>query len=189
MMEDNEPYSLCENFLTADTELVTAWRVLHSRKIENQDSDFTHLLKCCDELGIPNARNKLEMMIIFDYIIANEDRHYTNFGFIRNAETLKWLGVAPMFDCGTSLWHNALDVGEPRKCQPFAKTHEEQIKLVSDLRWFNFEALRGIEHEISAIFSKSRVIDKNRSRAIATAIIERARIVEQLSFSQQANER
>ena len=121
-------------------------------------------------------------MITLDYIIANEDRHFTNFGFVRNAETLDWLGAAPIFDCGTSLWHNALDVGEPRKCQPFSKTHEEQIRLVSDLRWFDAGTLKGLEQEISEIFSKSRVIGENRAKAIAGAVLNRADAVERLAI-------
>ena len=120
-------------------------------------------------------------MITLDYIIANEDRHLTNFGFVRNAETLVWLGVAPLFDCGTSLWHNALDTGEPRKCQPFAKTHEEQIKLVSDFSWFNAGALKGLRQEIVEIFFKSLVVDENRAKAIADAVLDRADVIERFA--------
>jgi hypothetical protein len=149
--------------------------------MEPYDTDFTHLLKCCYELCIPNVRRDLEKMIVLDYIIANEDRHYSNFGFVRNAETLQWIGVAPVFDSGTSLWHNAHDVAEVRKCQPFAKIHEEQIKLVSDMSWFNKEALMGLEDEINVIFSKSRM-DKDRISAITNAMIERAKRVEQLTL-------
>lgn len=177
MSDDAEPYSLCENFLSLDTELIPAWRVLHSRAMNDKDSDFTHLLRCCDQLGIPDVRVAIDRMLTLDYIIANEDRHYTNFGFVRNAETLKWLGAAPIFDCGTSLWHNALDIGEPRKCQPFAKTHEEQIRLVSDLSWFNAGTLKGLEQEISEIYSKSRTVDESRSKAIAKALLDRADII------------
>jgi hypothetical protein len=178
MFEDGEPYSLCENFLSVDTELIPAWKVLHSKAMNDGDSDFTHLLRCCDQLGIPDVRAAINKMITLDYIIANEDRHYTNFGFVRNAETLGWLGAAPVFDCGTSLWHNALDIGEPRKCQPFAKTHEEQIKLVSDFSWFNAGALKGIEQEVIEIFSKSHIVDESRANAIAKAVLDRADAVE-----------
>ena len=102
MFESNEPYSICENFLSLDTELVPAWKVLHSSMMYDGDSDFTHLLRCCDRLGIPDVRIDIDKMLTLDYIIANEDRHYTNFGFVRNVETLDWLGTAPVFDCGTS---------------------------------------------------------------------------------------
>ena len=179
--EDGEPYSLCENFLSVDKELIPAWKVFHSRVMNDEDCDFTHLMRCCDQLGIPDVRAAFDKMITLDYIIANEDRHFTNFGFVRNAETLDWLGAAPIFDCGTSLWHNALDVGEPRKCQPFAKTHEEQIKLVSDFSWFNAETLKGLDQEIAEIFSQSRVIGESRAKAIADAIHNRADAVERLA--------
>jgi hypothetical protein len=181
MFEDSEPYSVCENFLSLDTELIPAWKVFHSRAMNDRDSDFTHLLRCCDQLGIPDVRSAIDKMITLDYIIANEDRHCTNFGFVRNAETLVWLGAAPIFDCGTSLWHSALDIGEPRKCQPFAKTHEEQIKLVSDFSWFNAGALKGLEREIIEIFSKSRVISESRAKAIAEAVHNQADAVERLT--------
>ena len=39
---------------------------------------------------------RFNKMLKVDYIIANEDRHYNNFGFIRNADTLEWLGLAPV---------------------------------------------------------------------------------------------
>ena len=179
--EDSEPYSLCDNFLSVDKELIPAWKVFHSRMMNDGDCDYTHLMRCCEQLGIPDVRAAFDKMITLDYIIANEDRHFTNFGFIRNAETLDWLGAAPIFDCGTSLWHNALDVGEPRKCQPFSKTHEEQIKLVSDFGWFNAGALKRIDQEISVIFSQSRVIGESRASAIAGAVLNRAGAVERLA--------
>ena len=43
-------------------------------------------------------------MIVLDYLIVNEDRHQNNFGVVRNAETLEYLGAAPIYDSGTSLW-------------------------------------------------------------------------------------
>ena len=182
MFEDDEPYSVCEDFLSVDTELIPAWKVFHSCKMNDGDSDFTHLLRCCDQLGIPDARASINKMITLDYIIANEDRHYANFGFVRNAETLGWLGAAPIFDSGTSLWHNAPDFGGPGKCQPFTATHDEQIKLVSDLGWFRAGALNGLEQEIIEIFSKSRTIDESRAKAIADAALDRAAAVVRLYY-------
>ena len=179
--EDNEPYSACENFLTVKTELVPAWRIFHSYVIENNDSDYSHFIKCCGLLGIPDARSSIDKMLTLDYIIANEDRHYNNFGFIRDADTLEWLGAAPVYDSGTSLWHNAFDTAAPRKCQPFAQTHEEQIRLVSDLSWFDLNALDGLESEIAAIFSESRTIGEIRAKAIAKAVLERAEYIAKLA--------
>lgn len=31
------------------------------------------------------------------------DRHFNNFGVVRNADTLEWLGAAPIYDCGITM--------------------------------------------------------------------------------------
>ena len=68
-----------------------------------------HYVNLCEEHGIKNIRHSLDEMLVIDYIVANEDRHFNNFGVIRNAETLEWLSAAPIFDSGTSLGYNRLE--------------------------------------------------------------------------------
>jgi len=177
--EDDKPFCLCENFVTPDTELVPAYRVRESLKKDNRDSQFTHFLRCCESHGIPDVVTGLNQMLTVDYIIANEDRHYNNFGFIRNAETLEWLGAAPIYDSGTSLWYNSARVGQGVEGKPFNKSHDEQIKLVRDLNWFDFDALNGIYEIITETLSQSPDIDESRRNAIAGNVLERAGRVNQ----------
>jgi hypothetical protein len=169
----HRPYSLCENFITPDTELVPAGRVREALKKDNRDSSLTHLLRCCETLGIPGVRAALDQMLVLDYIISNEDRHYNNFGFIRNADTLEWLGAAPVFDSGTSLWYNTQRVGSLVESKPFKSSHAEQLKLVEDVSWFDHGALDGLRDEITEILSKSDDVDEKRRTAIALAVAER----------------
>jgi len=119
--DNGKPYCLCENFVDTKTELIPAWRVIQTAKRSNNDSALAHLLRCCEGLGIPNAKPEIDKMLVLDYIIANEDRHYNNFGFIRNAESLEWVGLAPIYDSGTSLWHNTQNVGSQVESKPFRK--------------------------------------------------------------------
>lgn len=177
--ESGKVYSLCENFITPDTELIAASRVRDSLKRDNRHSGYTHLLRCCDELGIPGVRAALDRMLVVDYIIANEDRHYNNFGFIRNAETLEWLGTAPIYDSGTSLWHDTPHVGQDMCSKPFCKTHAEQIKLVEDLTWFEPGALRGLSDEIMEVFHQSDRVDEKRSALIASSVMTRCEQIEE----------
>jgi len=179
-MDESKPYSLCENFITPDTELIPAWRVIQTQKQPNDRSLFTHLLDCCEMLGIPNVQDALGKMLTWDYIIANEDRHWNNYGFVRNANTLKYLGMAPVYDSGTSLWYNTQRVGSRTGSKPFRKEHAEQIKLVDDLSWYDLKALDGLEDEIQEVFIQSEEIDNARRAAIAKAVIERAKQVEQI---------
>ena len=178
--EGDTPYSLCETFITPETELIPAWRIVEARKRDNKDNAFTHLLRCAEDLSIPNIESALEKMLVLDYIIANTDRHYNNFGFVRNAETLKWHGLAPIYDSGTSLWHDTHVGGSHCKSKPFRATHDEQIKLVRDFSWFDASALAGIGDECEKIFSQSKHIDKPRQAALARAIENRIKTVERM---------
>ena len=171
--DGGKPYSLCENFITPATELVPAWRVLHTRKQANNRSLRDHFFDCCEALGAPGVKDALGKMLTVDYIIANEDRHWNNFGLVRKAETLEWLGLAPVFDSGTSLWYNTQRVGSPVGCKPLRKDHAEQIKLVEDLSWFDLRALEGLDVEILETLSKSEDADENRRNRIASAVTER----------------
>jgi hypothetical protein len=178
--DKGKPYSLCENFVTPDTELIPAWRIWETIKRDNRNSKHTHMLRCADELGIPGVRAALDKMLVLDYIISNEDRHFNNFGFIRNAETLEWLGFAPVYDSGTSLWLNTPHVGTPASSRPFRGTHAEQIKLVEDVSWFDTNALTGLYDEIIEIFAPSDRVDKNRRALIASSVMERCEQIEKL---------
>ena len=124
-------------------------------------------------------------MLTLDYIIANEDRHWNNLGVLRNAETLEWIGLAPVFDSGTSLWHNTSRVGSAMKCKPFCGKHEEQIKLVEDLSWFDANTLKGLDDEIIEILLKSEDIDEHRQTLIASAVMERCAQIDRLAQKKQ----
>jgi len=178
---DELPYSLCETFVTTETELVPAWRIIQTLKQENSDSDFTHLVRCADKLSIPNVVSSIEKMLVLDYIIASSDRHYINFGFIRNVGTLKWHGFSPIYDSGTSLWHDSQFVGRAPKSKPFRSTHAEQIELVKDLSWFDYSALHGLGDECAEIFAKSELIDDKRRNALVRAIESRTKEIVQFA--------
>lgn len=178
LWDDGLPYSVCEDFITPDTELVSAWRVMQSFPKDNSTSVYRHYLNCCEALGIPNMAHAVNQMIVLDYLIANEDRHQNNFGLIRNANTLEWLGAAPIFDSGSSLGYDKLapQIRSLRfaECKPFKKTHAEQLKLVTDFTWIDFDALDGIESKMEAILDQAGdYLDVPRKAAILSAFSAR----------------
>ena len=185
---NDEPYSVCEDFVTKDTELITAWQIMQLRTKANHENEYLHFVDICSEIGV-DIVPALDRMIVLDYIIANEDRHFNNFGLLRNANTLEWLGAAPIFDSGTSLWYNKLTARIPASgiiCKPFKKTHGEQLKLVSSLEWFESSKLDGIEDEILEVFSGDKAaqyIDTERAKAIAAEVRNRIETVESMAMS------
>jgi len=97
-----------KDFITSDTELVSAWRVMQTVKKSNGISVYQHYFNYCESLGIQGIKHAVDQMIVLDYIIANESRHSNNFGVIRNADTLEWVGAALIFDSGNSLGYDKL---------------------------------------------------------------------------------
>ena len=68
-------------------------------------------LKACLEyyrqLG-PEAYEQIKSMLVFDAVIYNEDRHFGNFGVLRDNHTGKVTSAAPVFDNGMSLFNFAM---------------------------------------------------------------------------------
>ena len=185
--DEETPYSVCEDFITPDTELVSAWRVMQTRKKDNNTSIYQHYINCCEAFRIGDIRQKLDEMIVVDFLIANEDRHQNNFGLLRNAETLEWIGAAPIFDSGSSLGYdkltNQIKSGKNITCKPFKKTHEEQLRLVTSFDWIDFDKLRDCEDEIRDVLAQSRdYLDDERVEAIIGSINKRIDILENMSM-------
>lgn len=183
-----QPYSVCDDFIGPETELVSAWRVMQTVQKENNTSVYQHYLNCCEGLGIADISKAVDQMIVLDYIIANEDRHQNNFGLVRNAETLQWLGAAPIFDSGSSLGYDKLPgqilSGKGVECKPFKRIHEAQIRLVSSFDWIEFEQLRDLEDEIQAVFAKAGdYMEDARKDAIVTSVRKRINQLQEFALS------
>ncbi|WP_294787912.1 HipA domain-containing protein [uncultured Eubacterium sp.] len=176
---EGAPYSICEDFITKDTELVSAWRLMQTQKKDNSTSVYQHFVNCCEGTGI-NVVSDLDRMIVVDYLIANEDRHLNNFGLIRNAKNLEWMGFAPIFDSGSSLGYDKMS-GEIRAergivCKPFKRHHEEQLKLVRFYDWIPFENLVDVKEMICEVLSDEQAqefMDERRIMATADSVENR----------------
>lgn len=174
LIEDDYPYSVCEDFVTPQTDLISAWNLMQTIKKPNHVSVYQHYLDCCKAYGIPGIKESLDRMMVLDYLIVNEDRHQNNFGVVRNAETLEYIGAAPIFDSGTSLWFDkpTAMIGARSKlgCKPFKSEHEEQIKLVSSFDWLDLNALYGIDEEFRELVRGSMFIEEARCDALCRAL-------------------
>ena len=175
--EDGEPYSICEDFVTRDTELVSAWRIMQTQKKDNRTSVYQHFVNCCKSLGAADVVPALDRMLVLDYLISNEDRHLNNFGLLRNAETLEWIGFAPIYDSGSSLGYNSLlsqiYTEKNIASKPFKRRHDEQIKLVTSFDWIDFSKLYDAGDMVREVFSDPRakeLISENRKEAIAQMV-------------------
>lgn len=95
--------SKCENFVSEDEEIISAYDVFKSEKKPNNINDYEFYIQTLEKHNVPNARKNVEDMFILDYLMLNTDRHLKNFGVIRNVNTLEWVRTTPIFDTGQSM--------------------------------------------------------------------------------------
>lgn len=156
---DDRPVSSCSLFLSDKEEFIPALQISKIKKQAAHHNLYQHYLECCNELGITESEDALARMIICDDIIANTDRHWRNFGVIRNVETLSFR-MAPIFDSGTSLWctKSATEVIQNDyrfESKQFYSDSNKQFMLVSDVSWIDIDALDGFLDEAYAILNQN----------------------------------
>lgn len=149
--------STCEVFLTDEEEYVPAFYVNQYANTGERLTDYERYVANCEELGATNVKDALDRMIVCDDIIANYDRHWRNFGVVRNVNTLA-CRPAPIFDSGSSLWCNIsleeLRAGEHSFASAqFYTSPAKQMLLVDDMSWFNGDTLEGFVDETIEILS------------------------------------
>lgn len=80
--------SICDVFLTDEEEYVPAFYVNQHANADERLTDYERYVANCEELGVTGVKDALDRMIVCDDIIANYDRHWRNFGLVRNVNTL-----------------------------------------------------------------------------------------------------
>lgn len=153
-------FSKCPDFIDRDTEFVPAWYIIQTQRQDNRDSDYKFFLKCCSDLGIPNVSNYMNKMLVCDYILGNSDRHYNNFGAIRDVNTLEFKDMSPIFDTGNSLGLSDDGIVD-FKSKPFYKNPEKQLELVDDLSWLDFSKLDGFAEEAKNILMQDPYLSES----------------------------
>ena len=174
--------SICKNFITKNTELIPAWKINEYYETKSNENKYDHYIRCLKELNVLNANLLVDKMLVCDFILANKDRHFNNFGVIRNVETLKFEKVAPIFDNGCSLWYDENDmyVGEFFLTKPFEEYEKDQINLVKNLTWFDISKLDGFTDEVEEILLSNKLLTKERIEKIIKQIKERIEFVNKL---------
>lgn len=179
--DDFVPYELtghhcaCPNMLRDDEELVPMWDIMMNHKKPNHMNDFEFCLMLCEKNGISRDRayTAYEKMFTCDAILANKDRHYRNFGLIRNVESLRYTRMAPIYDTGACLWHDRTELSKPPdyeyKAKPFGRDGMDprgQLGLFGDFRWFDASKLKGFKEEASEILKQDPLIPDKRRDAV-----------------------
>jgi hypothetical protein len=92
--------SKCKLFTDIDTAFIPVGRLVHSGGLKG-------CIDYYDSLG-ENFCDNIRSMLVFDAVIYNEDRHFGNFGILRDNHSGAILSPAPLFDHGLSLFNLAM---------------------------------------------------------------------------------
>ena len=139
---NKKPYDfgcIAEAFTDEKHEFVSANAVISSEKKPHGMSDYEHFINVCGMHGMDTdlLRRDLEYQIMSDYILTNTDRHMENLGVIRDADTLEFIRMAPIFDTGRAFTPGfavPADDSELRTIEvnSFRSSEQGLLKLVRD---------------------------------------------------------
>lgn len=154
--------SKCKLFTDIDTSFAPIGRILHKATLKS----------CLDyykTLG-GDFYDQLCSMLVFDSLIYNEDRHFGNFGLLRDNHTGKIISPAPIFDNGLSLFNYATpsdlqDLSEYAKTRsnPYRVSYEDicreiigpqqkaQLRRMVDFKFIRHPSLNLPENRLKAI--------------------------------------
>ena len=164
MDDHSQVYCVCESFTSNTVELIPAIDIVESRKKNNSASMYEHFIGVCAEHGLDESitRPFLEYQILTDYILTNTDRHLNNFGVLRDTATLKFIGMAPIFDSGNSMFWQSPKLPEyddlqSIKVNSFRQTEKELLGYVTDPSLVDLDKLPTAD-ELREVYSADPLI-------------------------------
>ena len=157
--------SHCQSFTSEHVELISAYEILESQKSENSRSNYEQYIHLCREYGIDEEQIQkfMDYQTLTDFVISNTDEHLVNFGVLRNADTMKLIGPAPIYDSGNSMFYNE-DRLIPysrvelltRPITSFYKTEDKMLGKIHDRSVVKEELLPSPE-EIKILYTKAGI--------------------------------
>ena len=128
------------------------------------------------ELSEPAVFSKLSLLLQFDALVMNEDRHFNNIKFIKR--TGGW-DFAPAFDFDCSLFSCVEDLSRleqyPKPCLPFFTSHPEQLDWLYSISGdrLTISGFR-VSDLTDGVWEESHRIGKREIEDYLASVLERA---------------
>ncbi|MDE7313206.1 MAG: hypothetical protein K2N87_16550 [Eubacterium sp.] len=125
----------CPNYTSDVLEFIPAIDIVNSAKCPNDMNYFQFYIRCLENNHV-DCRDFYDMEIMVDFIITNTDRHFHNFGVLRNTETLQFVKPAPVFDSGNSMFYKSehIPLGEKLLNIDVTSFYKKEVKLLSQVK-------------------------------------------------------
>ena len=190
-MRNDRAYSACQTLADSTTEFVSAHDVVTWADITEGRDLLSSYLQTCERLGIEGAETAVSKMIVFDYLIANFDRHRGNFGLLRNSESLDEWRIAPLFDNGSGFFSRATlaDMRQKRfvyQANPFEDFPLVQVARAKDLSWYDSGMLVGFADETERYLCEEAGLSEEFAHHAARHIQTHIETIEDLAAERMA---
>ncbi len=156
----------CPFFTSKDHEFITAYNFVQTAEKNKSISPYEEYISQCVKSGLDEkyVRDFMDYQTLVDFLMTNDDRHYNNFGVIRDTASLKIVSLAPLFDSGNSMfWKQgysmtAFDILS-QKITSMAQYEEKMLEYVKNKDIVNIEKLPSPQETID-IYTKHGVDEK-----------------------------
>ena len=180
--------SVCDEMLSDREELVPGGQIMNIFRQGGPKERKDIWIEACTRLGAGKEEitRATDDSLFLDFLLRNTDRHYSNFGLIRDVETFE-IRPAPLFDSGASLW-NGMDPdcidNSDYPSKPFwiddygdANCAYWQLSLISEWDRFDLSLLDQVPDMVKDQLSGNRRIPADVVDSIATTLKERGSII------------
>lgn len=154
----------CPCMLKGTEELVTAGDIVsdNGRVGKDKHSDIMYYINFAKKRGVQNIEKSISDMVLCDFLLRNGDRNWTNFGLIRDAETLKYLRPAPAFDFDSCLFYDTDRIDIKKACVSSLSGKS----LYDDLQYCTCSDMRKVDQYPTLVRSVLDLSDLSRERKL-----------------------
>ncbi len=149
--DDGNLQSQCDAFTSETIELVSAFEIVSSQKQDSSISTYDAYINVSVKNGIDadEMQRYMDYQTMINFAITNTDGHLLNMGIIRNADDGSFIGVAPIYDSGNSMFFRDENREKPysrrelldREITSFYKTEEKMLKKVKEKKIVKIDLL------------------------------------------------
>lgn len=152
-----------ECFTDEKLEYIPAWDVIGRKDLREGISTKDLFFSFAERAGldIQKVQNQIDYMNLSDFLLSNRDRHFFNFGFMRDSDTLEYVGLAPLFDTGNSMgfeapWDADIEIELNMELKGFYSSTAELLENIKNPLLINIEKLPS-EDDIKEFYSGSHL--------------------------------
>lgn len=182
-------------FTSKQLELISAYDVVCSEKKRNEVSYFEHFINICVKNGLleDEIRSYMDYLILADFVLSGRDRHLSNIAILRDADSLRFVKPAPIFDSGKCLFvHDYIPCSDRDllniQIDSFEKNELSMLKLVSDRSLLDITKLPARSY-IEELYGMDSQIEETRIRQIGEAYEGKIELLRAFQLGEDLNKR